>query len=236
MKQQRFRPHNTGSLSALPAVLHHALPDADRGIAACGNDISRHRSRPGRGQGHVRLADLMWILASESTAYIVGALSWIFAERTGFLAYARYMLRFARDNARRPSCWATRRRASGSSPSSPARRSTCISHLLYEIEGDLRILLAIILNVIVLGTQIDGSLPIAYAAVFAALFLMQWSMRKRCGQRLPRKPAHDQPHDGAGLHRMGQRVRRQPLQTSGSGSAASRASSATVSMPRSRRS
>ena len=52
-------------------------------------------------------------------------------------------------------------------------------HLLYEIEGDLRILLALILNVIVLGTQIDGSLPIAYAAVFAALFLMQWSMRKR---------------------------------------------------------
>ena len=32
---------------------------------------------------------------------------------------------------------------------------------------------------IVLGTQIDGSLPIAYAAVFVVLFLMQWTMRKR---------------------------------------------------------
>src|ERR1041384_4484900 len=52
-------------------------------------------------------------------------------------------------------------------------------HLLYEIEGDLRILLALVLNVIVLGTQIDGSLPIAYVAVFIVLFLMQWTMRKR---------------------------------------------------------
>ena len=40
----------------------------------------------------------MWILAAQSAAYIVGAVSWIYAERTGFLAYGRYMLRFARDN------------------------------------------------------------------------------------------------------------------------------------------
>ena len=32
---------------------------------------------------------------------------------------------------------------------------------------------------IVLGTQIDGTLPIAYVAVFVVLFLMQWTMRKR---------------------------------------------------------
>ena len=32
---------------------------------------------------------------------------------------------------------------------------------------------------IVLGTQIDGSLPVAYAAVFVVLFAMQWTMRKR---------------------------------------------------------
>ena len=44
------------------------------------------------------LADLLWILAAQSAAYIVGAMSWIFAERAGFLAYGRYMLRFARDN------------------------------------------------------------------------------------------------------------------------------------------
>src|SRR5262245_56918401 len=49
-------------------------------------------------QGRFLLADLLWILAAESTAYVVGALSWIFAERAGFLAYGRYILRFARDN------------------------------------------------------------------------------------------------------------------------------------------
>src|ERR1044072_1359936 len=48
--------------------------------------------------GNFNLSDLMWILASESTAYAIGALSWIFAERTGFLAYGRYIMRFARDN------------------------------------------------------------------------------------------------------------------------------------------
>jgi ABC-type transport system involved in cytochrome bd biosynthesis fused ATPase/permease subunit len=52
-------------------------------------------------------------------------------------------------------------------------------HLIYEIEGDLRILLALLLNMIVLGTQIDGSLPLAYAVVFVTLFSMQWAMRKR---------------------------------------------------------
>src|ERR1700759_521789 len=50
------------------------------------------------GRGHFVVGDLLWILASESTAYIVGAVSWIFAERTGFLAYGRYILKFARDN------------------------------------------------------------------------------------------------------------------------------------------
>ena len=34
-------------------------------------------------QGRFLLADLLWILASESAAYAIGAISWIFAERTG---------------------------------------------------------------------------------------------------------------------------------------------------------
>ena len=42
--------------------------------------------------------DLIWILAVQSAAYAVGAVSWIYAERAGFLAYGRYMFRFARDN------------------------------------------------------------------------------------------------------------------------------------------
>src|ERR1043165_3141240 len=54
-----------------------------------GRDIAR---------GQFAVSDLVWILAAQSAAYIVGAVSWIYAERAGFLAYGRYMMRFARDN------------------------------------------------------------------------------------------------------------------------------------------
>src|SRR5262249_1733668 len=42
--------------------------------------------------------DVIWILLAQSAAYVVGAVSWIYAERAGFLAFGRYMLRFVRDN------------------------------------------------------------------------------------------------------------------------------------------
>ena len=89
------------------------------------------------------------------------------------------MLRFARDNRQKTKLLGDKEARERVEPFLTGETFYVYFHLLYEIEGDLRILLAIILNVIVLGTQIDGSLPIAYAAVFAALFLMQWTMRKR---------------------------------------------------------
>src|SRR5260221_12841185 len=71
-------------------------------------------------------------------------------------------------------------------------------HLLYEIEGDLRILLALILNVIVLGTQIDSALPIAYVAVFVVVFLIQWTIRKRVAAAY-----HENPPRTDRMHRPG---------------------------------
>jgi ABC-type protease/lipase transport system fused ATPase/permease subunit len=130
-------------------------------------------------QGRFIIADLMWILAAQSTSYIVGATSWIFAERAGFLAYGRYMLRFARDNRHRTKLLGDKDARERVEPFLTGETFEVYFHLIYEIEGDLRILLAVVLNVIVLGTQIDGSLPIAYTTVFAVLFLMQWTMRKR---------------------------------------------------------
>jgi ABC-type bacteriocin/lantibiotic exporter with double-glycine peptidase domain len=130
-------------------------------------------------EGRFIIADLMWILAAQSTSYIVGATSWIFAERAGFLAYGRYVLRFARDNRHRTKLLGDKDARERVEPFLTGETFEVYFHLIYEIEGDLRILLALVLNVIVLGTQIDGSLPVAYAAVFAVLFLMQWTMRKR---------------------------------------------------------
>jgi ABC-type multidrug transport system fused ATPase/permease subunit len=130
-------------------------------------------------KGTFLLADLMWILAAQSAAYIVGAVSWIFAERTGFLAYGRYMMRFARDNRHKTKLLGDKEARERVEPFLTGETFYVYFHLLYEIEGDLRILLALILNVIVLGTQIDSALPIAYVAVFVVLFLLQWTMRKR---------------------------------------------------------
>jgi ABC-type molybdenum transport system ATPase subunit/photorepair protein PhrA len=139
-------------------------------VIQTGRDVAR---------GSFVLWDLAWILASESTAYVVGAVSWIFAERSGFLAYGRYILRFARDNRHQTKSLGDKDVRERVEPFLTGETFYVYFHLLYEIEGDLRILLALILNIAVLGTQIDGSLPVAYALVFAVLFLMQWSMRRR---------------------------------------------------------
>jgi ABC-type multidrug transport system fused ATPase/permease subunit len=123
--------------------------------------------------------DLLLILAAQSSSYAVGAISWIFAERAGFLAYGRYMLRFARDNRHQAKSLTDRDARERVEPFLTGETFYVYFNLLYEIEGDLRILLALILNVIVIGTQIDPSLSLAYVAVFIALFTLQWTMRKR---------------------------------------------------------
>jgi ABC-type multidrug transport system fused ATPase/permease subunit len=129
--------------------------------------------------GNFIVGDLLWILLAQSTSYIVGAISWIYAERAGFLAYGRYIMRFARDNRNEPKLLGDKDARERVEPFLTGETFYVYFHLIYEVEGDLRILLALILNVIVLGTQIDGSLPVAYAIVFVILFLLQWTMRKR---------------------------------------------------------
>src|SRR3954464_7914857 len=48
-------------------------------VIEAGRDVAR---------GMFLLADLMWILAAQSAAYMFGAVSCIFADRPGFLPYA----------------------------------------------------------------------------------------------------------------------------------------------------
>src|SRR5215204_1149792 len=179
MKQQSFRPIILARfllclpffimllLMLIEAALHAATTYL---VIQAGRDVA---------QGRFLLADLLWILATESAAYIIGALSWIFAERTGFLAYGRYTLRFARDNRTKTKLLGDKEARERVEPFLTGETFYVYFHLLYEIEGDLRILMALILNVIVLGSEIDSALPIAYAAVFVVLFVMQWTMRRR---------------------------------------------------------
>jgi hypothetical protein len=139
-------------------------------VIETGRDVAR---------GQFIIRDLIWIAVAQSASYAVGAVSWVYAERAGFLAYGRYMMRFARDNRSEPRLLADKDARERVEPFLTGETFYVYFHLLYEIEGDLRILLGLILNVIVLGTQIDGSLPFAYTAVFVILFLLQWTMRKR---------------------------------------------------------
>jgi ABC-type bacteriocin/lantibiotic exporter with double-glycine peptidase domain len=89
------------------------------------------------------------------------------------------MMRFARDNRHKAKLLGDKEARERVEPFLTGETFYVYFHLLYEIEGDLRILLALTLNVIVLGTQIDSTLPVAYIAVFVVLFLLQWTMRKR---------------------------------------------------------
>jgi ABC-type bacteriocin/lantibiotic exporter with double-glycine peptidase domain len=89
------------------------------------------------------------------------------------------MLRFARDNRQQTRSLGDKDSRERVEPFLTGEAFYVYFHLLYEIEGDLRLLLGLIFNVFVLGTQIDASLPAAYALVAVVLFLMQWTMRKR---------------------------------------------------------
>ena len=125
------------------------------------------------------IADLLWILAAQSTSYVAGAISWMYAERAGFRGFARYMFRFAKDNRNEPRLLHNRQAREQVEPFLTGETFYTIFHLVYEIEGQLKLLLGLIFNSLVLGLEIDGSLPVAFGVVFVILMAMQWSVRRR---------------------------------------------------------
>jgi ABC-type transport system involved in cytochrome c biogenesis ATPase subunit len=125
------------------------------------------------------LADLLWILLAQSSSYIVGAISWIYAERAGFLAYGRYMLRFAQDNRHQTQSLTDKDARERIEPFLTGETFYVFFHFLYEIEGGLRLFLGLIFNVAVLGSELDSAFPIAYGIAFVILMALQWSMRKQ---------------------------------------------------------
>jgi len=124
------------------------------------------------------VVDLLWILGVQSTAYIVGLVSWVFAERAGFRAFGLYMLRFARDNREQTKLLHDKNAREQVEPFLTGTTFYDIFQLMYELETQLKLLLALVFNSIVLGTEIDVSLPIAYGTVFALLMTLQWSLRR----------------------------------------------------------
>ena len=123
--------------------------------------------------------DLLWILAAQSAAYVVGALSWYFAELAGFRAFGRYMMRFARDNREHTRLLADKAAREQVEPFLTSTTFVNIFNMMYEMESQLKLLLGLVFNSAVLGMEIDAGLPAAYGAVFAILMMLQWVLRKR---------------------------------------------------------
>ena len=110
---------------------------------------------------------------------MVGAVSWYFGERAGFHAFGRYMLQFARSNLARPKLLHDKNAREQVEPFLTGTTFYNIFNLMYEVEGQLKLLLGLIFNALVLGVEIDAGLPAAYGAVFVILMAMQWTIRRR---------------------------------------------------------
>jgi ABC-type multidrug transport system fused ATPase/permease subunit len=122
--------------------------------------------------------DLMYILAAQSASYAIGAISWIYAERAGCKAFARYMFRFAHDNRDDARLMYDRHAREQVEPFLSNEAFYDIFQFMYQLENQLSLALGLIFNIIVLGFAIDAKLSAAYVAVFIVLTFMQWSLRR----------------------------------------------------------
>jgi ABC-type multidrug transport system fused ATPase/permease subunit len=130
------------------------------------------------GEEEFLISDFVWIVVAQSAAYLVGATSWVFAERAGFGAFGRYMLRFARDNRHQPALLTDKTQRDHVEPFLTNEVFHILFELIYELEADLKLFFGLVFNSIVLGFAIDAGLPVVYASVFFLLLALQWLVRK----------------------------------------------------------
>ncbi len=123
------------------------------------------------------LTDFGLIVLAQSASYAVGAVSWIYAERAGFGAFGRYMLRFARENRTDARLFSGTAQREKVEPFLTNESFHLIFEVIYELEADLKLLFNLLFNSIVLGLAIDAGLPFVYGAVFVGLMLVQHAVR-----------------------------------------------------------
>ena len=128
--------------------------------------------------GHFLLNDLIWILTAQSASYVAGVISWIFAERAGYRGFGQFMLRFARENRSKVKLFGDKPAREQVEPFLTGETFQCFFNLIYELEFTLKLFLGLVFNALVLGAEIDVSLPFAYIGAFGALLLMQWALQK----------------------------------------------------------
>src|SRR6201997_1766250 len=128
--------------------------------------------------GEFLVTDLIWILSTTSIAYVIGVVSWVFAERAGYRGFGKYMLRFARENRGKVKLLNDKPAREQVEPFLTGETFQCFFNVMYELEFALKLFLGLVFNAIVLGTEIDISLPFAYVGALGALLLMQWILQK----------------------------------------------------------
>jgi hypothetical protein len=128
--------------------------------------------------GQFIVTDLVWIFGAQASSYVSGAVSWIFAEQAGYGGFGRYILRFARLNRYDTRLLNDKTMREQVEPFLTGETFYIFFHLMYELEGDLKLLLGLLFNSIVLGMEIDAGLPIAYGIVFVTLLSVQLLLRK----------------------------------------------------------
>ena len=106
-----------------------------------------------------------------------GVISWIFAERAGYRGFGKFMLRFARENRGKVKLFGDKPAREQVEPFLTGETFQCFFSVMYELEFALKLFLGLVFNALVLGAEIDLSLPFAYVGAFAALLLMQWALQ-----------------------------------------------------------
>src|SRR5208283_4826316 len=121
--------------------------------------------------------DLIWILTAQSASYVFGVISWVFAERAGYRGFGKFMLRFARENRGKVKLLNDKPSREQVEPFLTGETFQCFFNVMYELEFALKLCLGLVFNALVLGAEIDASLPFAYVGAFIALLLMQWALQ-----------------------------------------------------------
>ncbi|HOL64800.1 MAG TPA: AAA family ATPase [Accumulibacter sp.] len=127
---------------------------------------------------HVSADGFIAIVVTQTVSYLAGAVSWIYAERAGFMAFARYMRHFARHNRYQTALLAESGTREQIEPFLTSETFDICFDLVYNLQFYLRLFFQLLLNSLVLGIQIDTGLPLSFAVVFVVLMTLQWYLRK----------------------------------------------------------
>src|ERR1700730_10709366 len=99
--------------------------------------------------GQFLLSDLIWILTAQSASYVVGVISWIFAERAGYRGFGKFMLRFAREDRGQVKLLNEKPAREQVEPFLTGETFQCFFNVMYEMEFALKLFLGLVFNALV---------------------------------------------------------------------------------------